>query len=104
MPYRNLMGIAYYVSGDYSKALRTIEYNYEIGGPRGPHMDVFLVASHAQLGQMDEARRIAQMINESYPGFALSTWLARWIEDESEWQRTLALLVESGLDLQKTPR
>lgn len=100
-PYRNLLGIAYYVSGDYSKSLRTVEYNYEIGGPRGPHMDVFLAASLARLGQVDEARHIVRSIEENYRDFPFKPWLARWIVNESDWDRTLALLDESGLNFEE---
>ena len=102
-PYRNVIGIAHYVSGDYSKALRTIEYNYEKGGPRGPHMDVFLVAAHARLGQMEEARRLVASMHESDREFPIRTWLSRWIADDSDLQQTFALLEESGLNLTDVP-
>ena len=102
MPYLNVGGIAYYATGDYSNALKTIEYNYEIGGPRGPHMDLFLAASHAQLGQMAAARGIAQSIQENYPGFPLKAWLSRWIPDDADRRQTVALLEQSGLDLAET--
>ena len=38
MPYLNLLGLAYYGTGDYDNAISTIELNYEKGGPpRPPH-------------------------------------------------------------------
>jgi tetratricopeptide (TPR) repeat protein len=96
-PYLNVMGIAYYAAGDYSKALRTIEYNYEKGGPRGPHMDVFLAASSAQLGQKIEAQRIVEEMKQKYPGFPFKVWISRWLRDEVVLQQTLTLLEEAGL-------
>jgi hypothetical protein len=42
MPYLNVLGIAYYVTRDYSKALATLELNNERGGPQGPHLEVFI--------------------------------------------------------------
>ncbi|MCZ6830986.1 MAG: hypothetical protein O7F73_15635, partial [Gammaproteobacteria bacterium] len=89
-PYLNVIGIGYYVAGDYSKALRTIEYNYEKGGPRGPHMDVFLAASSAQLGQRIDAQRMAEGMQQKYPGFPFKAWLSTWLRDDGVLQQTLA--------------
>ncbi len=82
---------------DYSKALRTIEYNYEKGGPRVPHMDVFLAASSAQLGQMIDAQWMIEQMKQKYPGFPFKAWISRWLRDDVVMEHTLALLEEVGL-------
>lgn len=97
MPYLNVLGIAYYAMGDYSNALATIEKNYERGGPRGPHMDVFIAASHAQLGEEEQARQIIIQMQERYPDFPYRAWIERWLTGQAQRQKTTDILRGLGL-------
>ena len=97
MPYRNLLGLAHYTSGDYEKALSTIEANYQGGGPQGPHMDIFRAASLGQLGRTRESRELLSQTLEAYPAFPYQRWLSRWIVNADSLRETVALLEANGL-------
>lgn len=97
MPYLNVLGIAYYEAEDYSNAASTIERNYDRGGPSGPHMDLFLAASYAQLGEQERAKKIVQALLEKHQDFPAREWLTRWITNEQHLNKTLRLLEDSGL-------
>jgi TolB-like protein/Tfp pilus assembly protein PilF len=98
MPYLNVLGIAYFVAEDYGNSLGTFQHNYERGGPKGPHMEVFIAASHAQLGNLEQASASIDNLKEKYPDFPARRWLTRWVIDSNKQQQLLELLEELGLD------
>jgi adenylate cyclase len=95
MPYLNVLGIGYFVTQDFSNALKTVQQNYERGGPRGPHMELFLAASHAELGDLEKAQAIVTSMQKNHPEFPAKRWMARWILDKDRLEETLEKL---GLD------
>ncbi len=99
MPYLNLLGIAYYAAGDYSNAVALIEQNYRRGGPRGPHMELFRIASYAQLEDREKAMDLANTFKSTDSAFPVTKWMNRWLLDEQQQAHTLKLLKDSGLDL-----
>jgi tetratricopeptide (TPR) repeat protein len=100
MPYLNVLGIAYYGAEDYSSALGIMEDNYERGGPKGPHMDVFIAAAMTHLGEEDEARAVIARVLKKYPSFPLRAWLERWVTDQQQLSQTIAMLQPLGLNLE----
>jgi TolB-like protein len=98
VPYLNVMAIAYYVMEDYSGALAVMEKNYARGGPRGPHMDIFIAAANAQLGQHEQARELIAQMQQKYPGYVGQRWLERWLTDPDQLRQTLTMLGELGLE------
>ena len=100
VPYLNVLGIAYYAAADYSGALGVLEDNYERGGPKGPHMDVFIAAAMAQLKEEDGAMAVIARIQNNYPDFPLRTWLERWLIDPQQLSETIAMLQSLGLNLE----
>jgi len=82
---------------DYSTAAESFEENHSYGGPTGPHMDVFRVSAHAELGEREQAGSIVQSLVQSYPDFAVERRLARWFESTDDLQRILDNLHRQGL-------
>ena len=96
-PYRNVLGIAYYLSGDYSAATALLEKNLRMGGPTGPHMDIFRASAYAELGQEENAKSIIGDLIRSYPKFPVSNWLALWLKSSDDYSRTIENLHRLGL-------
>ena len=96
LPYFNVLGIAQYVIGDYDAALGSFEKNLARKGPTGPHMDVFVAATHAQLGQDFQAQAILSRLSETNPVYPVEQWMARYIKSEDELQETMVLLRSLG--------
>ena len=96
LPYLNILGIAQYVIGDYDAALGSFEKNLARKGPIGPHMDVFVAATYAQLGRDFQAQAILQKLRETNPGYPVEQWMARFIKSGDELQETIELLRSLG--------
>ena len=96
VPYFNVLGIAQYVIGDYDAALGSFEKNLARKGPTGPHMDVFVAATYAQLGRDFQARAILSNLSETNPDYPVEQWMARYIKSEDELQETMDLLRSLG--------
>ena len=96
-PYLNALGIARYANGQYQEALNTFTKNQVRGGPQGPHMDVFIAASYAQLGDNEQASAIIKELNQRFPNYPYKPWLASWIGRDEHLQLTLGKLSENGL-------
>lgn len=92
LPYLNLLGIAQYVIGDYDAALRNFERSLDRKGPTGPHMDIFIAATYAQLGKDFQAQAILNKLLETYPDYPVEQWMAHFIKTEDELQETVDLL------------
>jgi len=99
LPYLNLLGIAQYVIGDYDAALRGFERNLDGKGPTGPHMNVFMAATYAQLGREFQAEAILSKLLETNPDYPAEQWMARYIKSEDELQETLELLRSLGFSI-----
>jgi adenylate cyclase len=95
-PYRNVLGIAHYAAGQYTESLNILEDNLQQGGPQGPHMNVFLAASYAQLGREEEARELLTKTMRSHPQFPVEAWLTNWLKRGDHLEETLALVRELG--------
>jgi Tfp pilus assembly protein PilF len=96
-PILNLLGVAQYVNGDFSGAAESMEKNLARRGPGGPHMDVFLAAAYAQMGQNFEAQAIIEKIQRTEPDYPAKNWLGNFIKSENELQATMNKLYSLGL-------
>lgn len=91
-PYLNLLGIAHYATGDYQAAHGMFERNQARNGPRGPHMDVFIAATHRRLGQDLEAEAVLERLKEADASYLSAAWLSRYLKSEAEIQDTLDVI------------
>ena len=96
-PYRNVLGIAYYATGEYARAIELFDKNLQMGGPTGPHMDMFRASAYAELGQEAMAKSVISGLVESHPDFPFAKWLARWIKNRNERERLMENLHRQGL-------
>jgi adenylate cyclase len=96
-PYLNVLGLTYYAAGQYQKAVDSMESNNRRGGPRGPHMDVFLATAYAQLGGEAEARVLIEKLMQSHPEFPVEAWVAKWVKRADRLELTLGSLEELGM-------
>jgi TolB-like protein/Tfp pilus assembly protein PilF len=96
-PYRNVLGIAHFVAGDYAAAAKLFEENRSNGGPSGPHMDAFRASAYAELGKEDVARSIIQDLIRSYPQFPVEGWFAKWHENPDDSASLMENLYRLGL-------
>lgn len=96
-PYRNVLGIAYYATGEYAKAAELFDENLRIGGPAGPHMATFRAATYAALGKDQEARSVIQELVATYPEYPVEHWLAKWLGNPDNLSTTIGQLYRHGL-------
>lgn len=100
-PYRNVLGIAHYLSGDYVAAARLFEETIKSGGPAGPHMDSFRAANYMEMGNEEQARKIIQDLITSHPLFSVEKWLAIWLKGREDQSRIMENLYRIGLQQTK---
>ena len=96
-PYRNVLGISYFIEGNYTLAAESFEENMTIGGPAGPHVDVFRAATYARLGQNNMARKIINDLVNMHPEFPVKQWLVKWHRTDDNASETLEILHRMGL-------
>jgi TolB-like protein len=91
-PYLNMLGVAYFHSGDIKTAVETITRNFKNNGPRGPHTVAYLVAGYFHLGEMDKARQAFQDFQKIEKGFPLERWLQLSFQDPKDVEMVLGAL------------
>jgi len=96
-PFLNVLGIAQYVTGDYPGAARSFENSLAIGGPSGPHTDLFLAATYGELGQEFRARAILERMEQASPNFPARQWLAWFIKPPEQLEEKMDRLRSLGL-------
>ena len=96
-PYRNVLGIAHYLAGEYSAAAKRFEENLHNGGPSGPHVAVFHAANYLELGNEAKARSIIRDLVKSYPEFPIEAWLDTWLKESGNQSRIMENLYRIGL-------
>jgi tetratricopeptide (TPR) repeat protein len=88
-PFLNLLGIAQYVMGDYTTALKSFEKNLAQSGPSGPHMDVFLAATYLKNNKSLEAQVVMEKMLRTDPDYPIERWLNNFIKSEEEVRETV---------------
>ncbi len=92
VPFLNMLGLAYFHAGDYAAALASFQRNIERGGPIGPHMLVYIAATHAALGDAQMEQNVLRTLRENPSSFSVETWLRRAYRDPGEIERLLTVL------------
>jgi len=96
-PFLNVLGIAQFVTNDYRGAVESFEKNLANGGPRGPHLDLFMAASYGELGQEFRAQAILERMHQDAPHFPARAWLAWFIKPTERLEATMDRLRSLGL-------
>jgi adenylate cyclase len=96
-PYLNVLGIAHYAVGEYETAASILERNLRRGGPPGPHMEVFLAASYAELGWEQKAQEVVNQMLLSHPDFPVERWLTQFLASGERLTSTMVNLHRLGI-------
>jgi len=96
-PYLNVLGIAHYAAGDYETAASILERNLRRGGPTGPHIEVFLAASYAELGWEQKAQEVVNQMLLSHPDFPVERWLTQFLGSGERLSSTMVNLERLGI-------
>ena len=72
-PYLNALGRACFVAERYDEAIEAYQRNIARGGPFALPMLTAWVTSHVELGQMEKAREIAQILLQREPDYTLAS-------------------------------
>lgn len=76
-PFMNILGIINFHAGSHARALELFQRNIERGGPNSPGTQVYLAATLASLGRLDEAGTIYKLIATQKEVFDYEAWLNR---------------------------
>ncbi len=95
----NVLGSAYFHTGDYAAAIRTYEDTIERGGPFGPISAAYLMAAHWNNGEQVEARRLANVYQKTWPGFPLEALKRRVFKDPQPVDALIAGVRAAGVPL-----
>lgn len=88
-PYLNILGMAHFHAGEYREALDAMQRNIDRGGPFGAHIEAYVTAVHALLGDASTAREHLQALNMYPDDFSWRDWLRRWHKAPEESERVL---------------
>jgi TolB-like protein/Flp pilus assembly protein TadD len=88
-PYLNILGMAHFHAGEYREALAAMQRNIDRGGPFGAHIQAYVTAAYAQLGDTATAKEQLEILNMYTGDFSWENWLQRWHKDDKEAARVL---------------
>lgn len=88
-PYRNILGLIYFHSGRYQKALDSFVRSHNLGGPGNPGMLAYQDATYAPLGRDQEARTGFDLLSNFNDGFDWKDWLRRAYKNEQYAEQVL---------------
>ena len=88
-PFLNILGMINFHAGKHARALELLQRNIERGGPNGPGTQVYLAASLASLGRLNEAKNIYKLINLQKGEFNYIKWLNRSFKREEDVNKVL---------------
>lgn len=66
-------------------------------GPAGPHMDIFIAATYAQLGEDFKAQAMLEKLQRTSPGYPVERWLGNYIKSEDHLRMIMSTLQSLGL-------
>jgi len=99
MPYLPILGMAYYLSGQYEQAIQAFERDQDSGSKRGPYVWALQALSYEALGQEDKAQVLIPEINADLRRyqFPIEHWLTGMINDDELRQRSIDALYRLGM-------
>ena len=80
----NILGIINFHAGNHDRSLDLFQRNIERGGPNSPGTQVYLAATLASLGRLDEAGTIYKLIATQKEVFDYEAWLNRSFKREED--------------------
>ncbi|WP_217359597.1 tetratricopeptide repeat protein [Ruegeria arenilitoris] len=92
----NALGAAQFHTGEYAATIRTYEDTIASGGPFGPISTAYLIAAHWNKGDQAEARRLAEVFEETWPNFPLEALKTRVFADPAPVQDLTAAMRAAG--------
>ncbi len=92
----NVLGAAQFHTGDYAAAIRTYEDTIARGGPFGPISAAYLMASHWNIGEAVEARRLARVYLQTWPEFPLEAVKKRVFRNAQPVDTLIAAMKAAG--------
>jgi TolB-like protein/Tfp pilus assembly protein PilF len=98
-PYLNIVGLLYYLNGNYDLALEALLKNQERGGPTGPGQVQVLAAVHSKLGQYAAAESLLNSASAMHRDISRSeNWLLRAFKDPAVPKRLTdeVVLIRAG--------
>lgn len=96
-PYLNILGMAYFNTGQYELASDAFERNRERGGPDAPNMEAYRAATYAALGDDIQAREIISHLNVRHGEVLPQTWIQRWTPSRVKAENAIANLYRMGM-------
>lgn len=78
----NALGAAQFHTGDYAAAIRSFDKTISGGGPFGPIAVAYIIAAHWRNGDHTEARRLAKVYVDTWPGFSIEAIKQRVFADQ----------------------
>ncbi|MCZ6862775.1 MAG: tetratricopeptide repeat protein, partial [Alphaproteobacteria bacterium] len=94
--YLSWLGHAYFVTGDYKEAIRVLRQGI-IRAPNYVALHVFLTASHAMAGSIDDARASAEQVLRLNPKFSLKALATYSSSQPRKMDKILSALRKAGL-------
>ncbi|HID29113.1 MAG TPA: hypothetical protein EYP19_03815 [Desulfobacterales bacterium] len=88
-PFMNILGIINFHAGNHVRAQELFQRNIERGGPNSPGTQVYLAATLASLGRLDEAGTIYKLIATQKEVFDYEAWLNRSFRREDDVKKVL---------------
>ena len=73
----NALGSAYYHLGDDQNAVNAWKRGISKGGPFGPVIVAYLMAAHYRLGNVEEARELAELSMKTWPEARVDLWFRK---------------------------
>lgn len=102
-PYWNYMTMAQFHAGFPDESIAAAETNRARGGPMGPHVQLYLAAAYAELGQFADAREAVVRVQRARKTFAVGAWLERLLASSEQRQQLYAALDRAGLSIEGAP-
>ncbi|WP_170765485.1 tetratricopeptide repeat protein [Ruegeria lacuscaerulensis] len=94
--YLNILGAAYFHTGDFEAAAAAFEEGNSGGGPLSAPGIIYLAATRQALGQSDEGKRLLALLEESWPQFPVEAVLLRLHKEEAAANEVLDRLRSLG--------
>lgn len=102
-PYRNILGVLYFHSGQYKQALASFVRSNDLGGPSNPGILAYQTASYVLLDRDREAKTSFDLLGNFNGGFNWRGWLRRAYKNEQYAEQVLQPLGEFERDLKWRP-
>ncbi|MFC1664612.1 hypothetical protein ACFL17_03175 [Pseudomonadota bacterium] len=91
-PFLNILGVIYFHSGQYQKAIDAFSRNIERGGPDSPGIQAYRAATKYKLGQIADAKTTYQLFNLTDRITSFEKWLKRSFKQDKDIELVLSAM------------